>query len=305
MKAAFYRALSHLSPGWRTLDQFVPEYLEIVRARPIKEKTYQDTRLYATRLCQEIGTMPICRIKPVHVSRIIRKIWESGRQNTAKRALQVTRSLFDEAINAGYATTNPAKAVKALPYHVKRSRLPLDLWQRMLDVAERHGQPWVPHMLKLALVTGQRRGDLLKMQFSDVWDGFLHVEQAKTGARIALPLDLHLDVVDLRLGDVIEGCQHYGRKGKTLLRRADNGKPLQDISLSYRFAQILIITCGGRWTGNGTRPSLHECRSLAERLYREQGIDTMTLLGHRKQSMTDLYHNDRGLDADKYKVLRL
>jgi integrase len=62
---------------------------------------------------------------------------------------------------------------------------------------------------------------------------------------------------------------------------------------------------GGKWNGEGTRPSLHECRSLAERLYREQGIDTQTLLGHKSMKMTDKYNDDRGLDRDKWKALKI
>ena len=46
-----------------------------------------------------------------------------------------------------------------------------------------------------------------------------------------------------------------------------------------------------------TPASLHEIRSLAERLYREQGINTMQLLGHTSQTMTDLYNRDRGLSS--------
>ena len=49
--------------------------------------------------------------------------------------------------------------------------------------------------------------------------------------------------------------------------------------------------------GDMSPPSLHECRSLAAREYKRQGVDTQVLLGHAKASMTDLYHNDRGLDA--------
>ncbi|WP_346775673.1 hypothetical protein [Erwinia sp. JH02] len=45
---------------------------------------------------------------------------------------------------------------------------------------------------------------------------------------------------------------------------------------------------------SGTPPSFNEQRSLSERLYRDQGIDTQTLLGHKSRSMTDKYNDDRG-----------
>lgn len=52
-------------------------------------------------------------------------------------------------------------------------------------------------------------------------------------------------------------------------------------------------------------PSLHECRSLSERLYRAQGINTMILLGHKHQAMTDMYNDDRGLTRGEWKTLTL
>ena len=51
--------------------------------------------------------------------------------------------------------------------------------------------------------------------------------------------------------------------------------------------------------GDGTPPSFYEQRSLSERLYHQQGIDTQVLLGHKHQRMTDLYHDDRGKEWTK------
>ncbi|MCP0941511.1 integrase, partial [Klebsiella pneumoniae] len=49
----------------------------------------------------------------------------------------------------------------------------------------------------------------------------------------------------------------------------------------------------------GTPPSFHEQRSLSERLYREQGIDTQILLGHTSKTMTDRYNDSRGKEWKK------
>lgn len=46
--------------------------------------------------------------------------------------------------------------------------------------------------------------------------------------------------------------------------------------------------------GEGTPATFHEQRSLAERLYDAQGIDTQKLLGHRSPQQTAKYHDDRG-----------
>lgn len=53
------------------------------------------------------------------------------------------------------------------------------------------------------------------------------------------------------------------------------------------------IRSGITWM-EGTAPTFHEQRSLSERLYREQGLETQKLLGHKTQRMTDKYNDDRG-----------
>lgn len=157
-------------------------------------------------------------------------------------------------------------------------------------------------MLDLALVTGQRRSDIAAIGPGHVWDGLLHVEQIKTGTRIALPLDLRLDVLGKSIGDVLDECASYAGPGATFLRRK-SGRPLVDASLSARFEEARE-GAGLAWQ-DGHPPSLHECRSLSERLYRAQGVDTRVLLGHKHQSMTDIYNDDRGLNGKQWQVLQL
>ncbi|MDR3352759.1 MAG: hypothetical protein LBO00_07160 [Zoogloeaceae bacterium] len=85
---------------------------------------------------------------------------------------------------------------------------------------------------------------------------------------------------------MIEECRQYEplperSREDTLLRTRKRGAPIRD-SLSIIFRRL--------WdgTGEGTHPTLHEIRSLAERLYREQGVDMQTLLGHKSPLMTAL-----------------
>lgn len=49
---------------------------------------------------------------------------------------------------------------------------------------------------------------------------------------------------------------------------------------------------GLTWPGK-TPPTYHEIRSLAERLYRAQGVDTQALLGHRHPRMTKVNADPR------------
>ncbi|HDR2796562.1 TPA: tyrosine-type recombinase/integrase, partial [Enterobacter asburiae] len=58
----------------------------------------------------------------------------------------------------------------------------------------------------------------------------------------------------------------------------------------------------GVYATDGTPPTFREQRSLSERLYRAQGLDTQILLGHKSRKMTDAYNDVRGKG---YKVLSI
>ncbi|WP_409241174.1 tyrosine-type recombinase/integrase, partial [Escherichia coli] len=51
----------------------------------------------------------------------------------------------------------------------------------------------------LALVTGQRLGDICNLKFSDIWDDMLHITQEKTGSKLAIPLNLKCDALNITL----------------------------------------------------------------------------------------------------------
>lgn len=91
---------------------------------------------------------------------------------------------------------------------------------------------------------------------------------------------------------------------ESLLRRND-GQRIELSSLSTRFNEIIRQLLGDAVHAEGEWPSLHEVRSLSERLYRSQGIQTQHLLGHKNQEMTDKYNDDRGLTSAEWKHLAI
>ena len=111
-------------------------------------------------------------------------------------------------------------------------------------------------------------------------------------------------MLDTDLGGVIAACRSYRPHGGEFLLRASTGRPLCAASLSARFCDARV-NAGVVGQEGKEPPTLHECRSLSERLYREQGIDTKTLLGHTRQAMTDAYNDDRGLTANDWRTLTL
>lgn len=293
--------VKRIAPGLQTCNQFAVDYLQIIQCRQVCKHTIDNKRCSMRHFLSVIGEERIRNIKPLHVAKVIRDIQISS-PVMAKRVLFEIRDFFTEAVLAGLIDFNPASSIKPPRCAVLRKRLSLDQWIDIRKWSAIHQPPWCSRMLELALVTAQRRSDLRVLGPSNIIDDKLYVSQIKTGSKIIIPIDLKLDVIGKSIRDVVESCEHYANAGKTFIRRA-SGKRLVDASLSARFEEARNAV--GIKCDTGNPPSLHECRSLSERLYRAQGVDTRILLGHKYQAMTDQYNDDRGSFGDKWEELKI
>jgi integrase len=166
-------------------------------------------------------------------------------------------------------------------------------------------EPWVARSMELAIITAQRREDVAGLRFADVREGRLWVRQKKTGVKLCIPLTLRLQVLHLSLDEVIRRCRdlavsrhllHFSRtRGK---ERAGQSPGLDVITQNFAKSRDLTDL---DW-GDHEPPSFHEMRSLAARLYSEQGVDAQVLLGHKDQATTALYRDSRGAEWMELKL---
>jgi integrase len=292
-----------------TLGDWLVTYEQILGERGYNPQAIKNRRANIKRVHALWGGRPISAIKPHEIAAALKQLTPSS----ACRVLGELRDVFTEAIANGAADANPAVHIKPPKHPGLRARLTLDVWRAMRLLSKTSSQRWVESMLLLALVTGQRRADLAKMAFADIitdaaGQQYLRVEQQKKagkpiGARVEIPLCLRMDAVDMTLGDVIEHCRHSAKPGPTLLRTA-GGSAIEMSSLSARFHEHIVTVMGPAAYDRFAWPSLHEVRSLSCRTYVAQGLThehVQTLLGHKHAEMTDMYLDDRGLSADKWK----
>lgn len=206
-------------------------------------------------------------------------------------------STFNSLIYAIHFTrldlSSSLQATKEPRNRVTRQRLSLDEWKTIYNAADQY-PPYFRCAMLLALVTGQRFGDISNMKFSDIWDDMLHITQEKTGSRLAIPLDLTCTAVNTSLWQIVAECQDAVLSKYLVHFRHTTSQaiPANAITTTFKKARN---RCGTTWT-EGTAPTFHEQRSLSERLYRAQGLDTQKLQGHKSQKMTDRYNDDRGKD---------
>ncbi|OEE65899.1 integrase [Enterovibrio norvegicus FF-33] len=289
-----------------SIKSWCQRYMKLQRERKsigeVSENTVKQ-RGYCVKVLEDrFGQTGIKDIDTKSLAKIIDEYKAQGKMHMAARLRSTWIDMFKEALHAGEIEggVNPASATRTPRLKVARNRLTKDDWPALVASANKQIFPYAINSLYLGLTTGLRRQDLCELRFADVKDGHLLVSVNKSRGRtkLAFPLWLTNPLIGMSLGEIIEQCRASGVVSRYLLHLSTKyaptrkGSPVSAMSLSKSFLKIRDES-GLVWD-EGSAPSFHELRSLAERTYSELGYDTQVLLGHKSRKMTDKYHDERG-----------
>lgn len=280
------------------LDRYQAIQDDRLKSGDIRLNTYKQKIKPVSLLKERAGMKLISAVDVRDIAQLLEEYISAGQPRMAQVVRSVLIDVFKEAQHYGEVPPgyNPALATKQPRRKITRQRLSLEEWQKIFDIADASHR-YMGNAMLLALVTGQRLGDISKMKFSDIWDDHLHVIQEKTGSKIAIPHSLRLNAINWSLRDVVARCRDYAVSPYLVhffrsTSQAERGAQVKSNTLTMNFSKARDLA-EIDW-GDGSPATFHEQRSLSERLYKEQGIDTRKLLGHKTQQQTDRYHDDRG-----------
>ncbi|XTZ40024.1 tyrosine-type recombinase/integrase [Salmonella enterica] len=277
-----------------TLSGWISRYEILLQRRNLSPSTYKIRSNQLAMIRGKLGGMLLKDVTTRHIAMFLETWIAEGKNTMAGSMRSVLSDIFREAIIEGHVTQNPVTPTRSPKVTVARERLRLETYEPTRKAAEQMPS-WFPLAMDLALVTGQRREDIVNMKFSDIYDGRLHVTQIKTGMKIAIPLTLSLVVAELRLGTVIDRCRLVSRTDYLISAGKRKNSPDGSIhpdGLTKKFVTARKLS--GVVFGENP-PTFHEIRSLSGRLYREvYGEDfAQKLLGHTSESTTKLYLDAR------------
>lgn len=278
-----------------TVAEWADTFEAACRERGQAANTARTRRSHLNRIRGAIGHINLADLTTRHCAEVLEELREAGKARTAQAIRSTLRELLREAIAAGHIERNVADATKAGRVQVQRERLTLEKFLEIHAAALTMPDPWIARAMELAIVSGQSREVIAAARFDDIADGTWWCHRGKTDARIAIPTDLTLEATGWSLDSVVRACRdrvvsrhliHHSR-ART---KSQPGDPVfvDTISRSFSRARTLAACCGEN------PPTFHEIRSLAERLYAAQGVDTQALLGHRDPRTTALYKDVRG-----------
>jgi integrase len=173
------------SLAW-AIERFLASPLYNQRA----ETTKQNYRRVLDQLRQSYGTGLLRDLEPRHVRKIRNEI-AAGSTTAADLAMSLISALWEFGteqlgLELDADPTNGVKRVHKVAH--EHEPWPPELIERFL----REARPSLRLAVKLALYTGQRRSDLVKMKWSQFWRdekgrNWIEVRQQKTGTPLSIP----------------------------------------------------------------------------------------------------------------------
>jgi enterobacteria phage integrase len=251
---------------------------------------------------EALGDKPCSTLTVADCAGIVEGYAKAGKARAAEALRSRLVAVCQRGMQLGWMDTNPAEVTGIPRVEVKRGRLTLDAFRAVYEKAPEVSE-WLQHAMRLALVTGADRSTVASLQRADIGDGCLTVRRSKTGAAVAIPLALRLDVMGWTLSEVV--AHRTGVVSRHLVHHvnpwgnAPAGSKVHPDRISHCFTEARKLA----GIPDKGAPTFHEIRSLCKRLYIEQGnVDTKALLGHATERMSDLYSDPRGVEPIKVRV---
>ncbi|WP_417281067.1 MULTISPECIES: site-specific integrase [Alphaproteobacteria] len=171
-----------------TISALVRMYRSSPEFTGLAEITKRDYRAVFDKIRQEFGTMPIKAATDPRARRLF-KAWRNRYSATPRKAdryWSVLKRVFSYAVDNGEIPLNPCAGGGRLWSGSRKE----SIWtpQSLLAFRSVAARPLVDAM-ELAIATGQRQGDLLRLTWS-AYDGErLNLRQSKTKRRVSILLD--------------------------------------------------------------------------------------------------------------------
>lgn len=201
----------------------------------------------------------------------------ADRQALANRMLTVLRQVFQWALDRGRVEANPCVSVKRF---VQRPRDRL-ITPKEYAAIYKHSPPWLQCVMDLCFLTGQRIGDVLKIEHGDMRDEGIYFRQQKTGKRLVVQWTPELRAATDRANairpDAVRSQYVLGGRGGQLRRHSNVWRTFKEAASNANVGDV----------------TLHDLRAMAGTEAESQGIDPTALLGHSDPRTTRSYLRDK------------
>ena len=265
-------------------------FKEIIPKRKYKKNTLSVHTGKADLLKQALGEHPIEAVSVLNISDLMATL-------TARPAQQlrtVATDIFKTAAGRGLIENNPAELTNKPVYEKSRKRLTSEQFDAMIEASPL----WLVNAMQIGLITLQRRGDISRLRFEKIKDGFLYVVQEKTEkydtGYLKIEIGPALSDALVKCRDDIASPYLIHRKPQSKIKRegCDHWTQLEPAKITREFKKVRDKLEEFQSIPMDKRPTFHEIKALGIKQYKDSGFEPQQLAGHSSEKMTNNYDSD-------------
>lgn len=162
----------YIEPSKMTVKEYLQYWLENHAKIALARKTWQEYEgCLKRRIYDEIGPIPLSKIKALHIQQFINKVCSPAGYNlsnrTARLDLAIISGAFKQAVYWGFIASNPCAGVRQ-PRSTKSEMHILTKEQIREVQSYLADNPDFLTVFQIALWSGARRGEILALKWQDV-----------------------------------------------------------------------------------------------------------------------------------------
>lgn len=252
-----------------SMGRLIEDFMRSPEFTGLADSTKASYRTHLDAIKKTGGDLPNDEMTEAAVYKMRDEIWATAPRQAELRVAILSR-LFNWGAKRGFRKDNPAADIEK----IKRKTKSYEPWtEEEITAFYKSAPKHVADVVTMALYTGQRMGDCLKMTWGDISDGAIQVRQEKTDTSLWIPIHPDLQAM---LDKLTKG------PGKILLN--SRGKPWTIDGYKSSFTQAKQDA--------GVDKQFHGCRSTSATNLADVGVpmeDIMALTGHRTLKMVQHY----------------
>lgn len=280
----------------KTVGEWADNWLKLYKQNNVSWGTYYEYEVIVEKhIKPQLGKVKLADLRPAHIQKLMNSLATgNGKKkdqpysmSRKKKVRFLIRSILESAVENGYCLRNVATNIKLEREPVKEVEIfPRAALLEILDYADKHPFGYV---IKLLLLTGLRRGELLALQWGhiDYAEGRILVCQAvrrvEDGQEVSNTTKGKRDRVIPISPELETLLKSIPIEGLFVIQK--DGLPLTLDQFQYRYKKF--------FDGIGVEyKSAHKCRHSFASYLLKNGVDIRTvqlLLGHAQISTTQIY----------------
>jgi integrase len=177
-------AAGKVSRTEKTIRDLAADYIER-HAKPHKKSWQADDSSLEANVLPYWKHLPIRAIRRQDVRELVMAVKDRGAPIMANRVLALVRKMFNHAVRIGWLDANPAALLEKPAAERSRTRLLTDEEIRLVWSLCELERVTMAVLIKLRLLTIQRGGELVQLQWTDVEDDAFTLRSEVTKNKIA------------------------------------------------------------------------------------------------------------------------